>query len=104
MPYEKLKKAPAELWISTKEKGFLKMDATISIEGNNIGCQLKGVLPKDVTPVGAIILQGGKIAAVVSEYDEELRFCKCISAETVAFELLQTERKEKILQALSETK
>lgn len=80
-----IERGDAELWLAG-EKGLTKKKVKIHPEAaGRIICNA-GVL-SDNNICGAVIVQNGKIAAVVSEYDEENYRFICVSAERVAIPL-----------------
>ena len=98
LPYREVSASSATLLIPAEGGSFSEHPVTLNpVEMMNIGCYPKeDVADTDID--GAVIIQHGKIAAVVSGYDAENAKFDCVSAELVAADLARMVYEQKVLE------
>lgn len=104
LSFENIEQGEAELWIPG-EKGFVKKLVEITPKSPTyIECKPDEEEKLLESACGAVIVQDGKIAAIVTEYNTENGVYNCVSAARVAVPLACIVQEQKILQSEPITK
>ena len=85
----------AQLWLPNEKK---VVEITVK-DIADIYCRFPEKCPNPFSLLGSPILQDGKIAAVLSDFDEHTGLFSCISAEIVAADLMQMVCKQRAIMA-----
>lgn len=95
-PFADLEVGVAELWIPNEGDGFLRKKVKLDFgDIKRIECSVIGEALENTNIDGAVITQGRRLVAVVSGYDEIRGAFTCVSAETVAADLMRMIADEK---------
>lgn len=103
LKYPEIDEGEADLYIPTPS-GFTKDAVKISSISPNeiIVSEIDGL---EVPPaIGALVMQGEELAAVVTDYDAENHQYKCISAHIMAIDLCRKIYEHKVFQQMQEHK
>ena len=104
LKYPEIYEGEAELYIPQQSGGFTKDSVKIlSINPNEIIVgEIDGL---EVPPaIGALVMQGEELAAIVVEYDAENHNYKCISAHIMAIDLCRKIYEHKVFQQMQKQK
>ena len=101
LPFEQVSAGEAELFLPDKDHKFSKTPVTLTpVNMTNIECRLLKEIPDKMSIDGAVVVQHGKIATVVSGCDAENETINCISAELVAVDLARMVYEQKVLEKM----
>lgn len=103
LPFPEVTEGDARLLLPDGDGDFSEIPVTLNpICVTHIDCRLSEDLKTKSSIYGAVIVQHGKIAAVVSEYDKENKKYICVSSEISAADLARMVYEQKVAEKMRE--